>query len=299
MSARDVSHEFMRQSIASPDTATTYNPWREGDDKTLSSFGGRTASADPYHPNDNRTRVPSNRQGPFLSETADPTITSSPDWQATLKSLARPARHTPRPPVVLKTSGGSENVLSLQHTTIDPAEFPHIDTSKIAYRLPTTFPAYVQYISVEILSIKEFSAKPILDIKRNSRTSVILYSIELLAIILRSKQGGLVTSEVIVWQGRHHPNATSQEQAKIVELERRYRTNSKTVIQGCEDQSFVNAVGGTVVIRNGSRESFDLLNTTLYRIQRVGRAGAAIDEIDLVRRPSLKQRMNGTKPPDN
>ncbi|KAK9895903.1 hypothetical protein P389DRAFT_71575 [Cystobasidium minutum MCA 4210] len=131
-----------------------------------------------------------------------------------------------------------------------------------------------QYVSVDVLSITD-------DFKTTTippSEHFIFYSTELLAIILRSKQGGLVTTELIVWTGKH---CSEDGREKVQELEKRYRSTAKYVEQGKESLQLVKALGGRLVTRQGFRSTFDVLNSTLYRVQSRGRGVSFIDEVEL------------------
>lgn len=142
-----------------------------------------------------------------------------------------------------------------------------------------TPPKPSRYLSVDVLSIRGNYA-----VTLKPAESGIFYSTELLCIVTRSKQGGLVETQLTIWRGKHSvPRLQdSEEEAKIDELKRRYRTSCTTVVQGCEGDALVHALGGRLVIRHGTRAAFDILNTTLYRVQSVPNDGVIIDEVDLV-----------------
>lgn len=76
--------------------------------------------------------------------------------------------------------------------------------------------------------------------------------------------------------------AGEAEEQKLSELEGRYRTKRRSVRQGCEEEELVKALGGRLVTRQGSRSAFDVLNTTLYRVQCLAKDVLVIDEVDLV-----------------
>lgn len=117
--------------------------------------------------------------------------------------------------------------------------------------LPSTSQlTFQQYVSVEVLSITDNSKITAVP----SQEHHIFYSTELLAVVLRSKQGGLVTTDIIVWKGKH---CSEDGSAKVEELESRYRTTAQHVEQGRESLQLVKALGGRLITRQV--RSFDKL----------------------------------------
>jgi len=151
---------------------------------------------------------------------------------------------------------------------------------------------YVKYISIDVLLLVGSSSKAL------TMPCDTFYSSDLLCIVLRSKHGGVVDTDLILWRGKHNL-AGEAEENKVKELESRYRTGAKEVKQGCEDESLVRALGGRLVIRQGSRSTFDILNTTMYRVQSPSRGVVFVDEVELVRgtlfRPRLLDRQADSK----
>lgn len=67
-----------------------------------------------------------------------------------------------------------------------------------------------------------------------------------MALVLRSKQGGLVITELIVWKGKH---CSDDGRETVSELEKRFRTSAVHVDQGKENLQFVKALGGRFITR--------------------------------------------------
>lgn len=120
-------------------------------------------------------------------------------------------------------------------------DIPDLNISQIP--APPSSPiAFQQYVSVDVISITDESKNTTVP----PREQHIFYSTELLAIILRSKQGGLVSTEIVVWKGKH---CSEDGREKIEELEKRYRTAAVHVSQGKENLQLVKALGGRLVTR--------------------------------------------------
>jgi hypothetical protein len=236
--AIEVSTEFVRQGHGAP-LVVEANPWAD---------------------------IPMGTKG--KQETVkSPTLTDKAGWQATLKSLGKPARHAPRPP----TSAPFPAPATATDTP------PDIDISAFdAAILPTP---HVRYVSVDILSIVGASTQTV-HLPANGLHPV-FYSAELLAIVLRRKEGGLMVTDLYTWQGRDS-SIEAAEEGKITELEARCRTTAVDTRQGEESDELIKALGGGLVTRQGSRETFDVLNTTLYKVQMPTPALIFIDELELV-----------------
>ena len=99
-----------------------------------------------------------------------------------------------------------------------------------------------RYVSIDALSLHNSSITPI------PFPCDTVYASEFLCIVLRSKQGGLVSTDLILWKGRYSLSS-EVEGKKIKELEGRYRTQGKEVKQGCESEDLVWALGGRLVVR--------------------------------------------------
>lgn len=115
----------------------------------------------------------------------------------------------------------------------------------------TSRPVFQQYVSVDVLSITDDAKTTAIPPSEQS----IFYSTELLAIVLRSKQGGLVTTDLIVWKGKH---CSDDGREKVHELEKRYRTTAIYVEQGKESLHLVKALGGRLLTRQVSQSQNEL-----------------------------------------
>lgn len=108
-------------------------------------------------------------------------------------------------------------------------------------------------MSVDVLSITD-DAKPVT--LSNAEQSV-FYSTEMLIIVLRSKQGGLIETELTAWRGKH---CSEDGQERLAELESRYRAKATRVDQGRESLQLVKALGGRLVTRQVSRDAIEACN---------------------------------------
>lgn len=167
----------------------------------------------------------------------------------------------------------------IQESDFEPTEAEFASLPNFDLRVfdrPVKQTPYIKHISIDILQLSASSSKAL------SLPCDTFYSSDLLCIVLRSKQGGVVDTELVVWRGRHNL-AGDAEEKKIKELESRYRTRVKEVKQGHEHESLIRALGGRLVIRQGSRSTFDILNTTMYRVQSPSKGVVLVDEVELVR----------------
>ena len=144
------------------------------------------------------------------------------------------------------TTGRIEHTDIGKHLAISKQDLPDFKPSQIPSSPNPQQVHFEQYISVEVLSITDDSKT----ITINPKEQHILYSTELLAVVLRSKKGGLVTTELVIWKGKHCSEDGSD---KIVELEKRYRTSAVFVEQGKENLQIVKALGGRLITRQVSR----------------------------------------------
>lgn len=208
------------------------------------------------------------------STTVRKAATDSADWQATLRSIRRPMKRAPGPPSL----GSKVDSQAIAAAIAQLGPPPEVDMSAFDER--SIAAPYVRILSVDILTIVGASAQAVASTPAGHTT--VLYSSELLAIILRQKEGGLAVTTLYIWQGRD-ANIAAAEEGKIAELETRYRTTAIESIQGAEQDELVKALGGTLVIRQGVRDTFDPLNTTLYRVQSIAPQLTFVDELDLVR----------------
>lgn len=104
---------------------------------------------------------------------------------------------------------------------------------------------FEQYVSVDVLSITDDAKAETVPPKEQH----IFYSTELLAIVLRSKKGGLISTEIVIWRGKH---CSEDGREKVSELENRYRASVMHVGQGKENLQLVKALGGRLITRQVS-----------------------------------------------
>lgn len=98
----------------------------------------------------------------------------------------------------------------------------------------------------------------------------------------KGKASDLVTTTVWGWEGRHS-QCGERERKKLSELASRFGTKLVNAPQGKEPFEMVQVLGGTVVIRHGSRAHWTTENTALYCVRMHGHHYVVIEEVELVR----------------
>ena len=111
----------------------------------------------------------------------------------------------------------------------------------------------------------------------------IFYDGDTVAIVHRAKgkSSDLVTTTVWGWEGRHSQCSVT-EKKKLNELASRFGTKLITAPQGKEPFEMVQVLGGTVVIRHGSRAHWTAENTAFYCVRMHGHHYVMIEEVELV-----------------
>lgn len=98
----------------------------------------------------------------------------------------------------------------------------------------------------------------------------------------KGKASDLVTTTVWGWEGRHS-QCSEKEQKKLNELASRFGTKLVNASQGKEPFEMVQVLGGTAVVRRGSRAHWSAENTALYCVRMHGHHYVVIEEAELVR----------------
>jgi len=111
----------------------------------------------------------------------------------------------------------------------------------------------------------------------------IFYDGDIVAIVHRAKgkASDLVTMTLWGWKGRHS-QCSENEKQKLNELASRFGTKLINVPQGKEPFEMAQVLGGTVIIRHGSRAHWTAENTALYCVRMHGHHYVIIEEVELV-----------------
>ena len=98
-------------------------------------------------------------------------------------------------------------------------------------------------MSVDVHRLTSSSAEPI-----PSRDAHIFYDTETLAIVHRSKDGGLVSTAVLLWRGAQadESDLISRQAQKLAG---QYSTALTTIVPGREPTALVELLGGTLITR--------------------------------------------------
>ncbi|KXN85318.1 Gelsolin [Leucoagaricus sp. SymC.cos] len=163
------------------------------------------------------------------------------------------------------------------HFEFRDTTLPNIDVLKLLqpYSAPPLLALDAKTISVDVLAIHGNISTAV------SRDADIFYDSELLAIIHRykSKSSGLVSTQLWVWYGKKS-DIGDKEERKIQELAKRYNTSPTVVCQHSEPPPLVHLLGGTLIVRQGSRSHWSAENTAMYSIRNLSGV-TFIDEHDL------------------
>jgi hypothetical protein len=132
-------------------------------------------------------------------------------------------------------------------------------------------------ISVESFAISG-STSTLIDSEPN-----IFYNGDIVAVVHRAKgkASDLVTTTVWGWEGRHS-QCTEKEKKKLNELASRFGTKLISAPQGKEPFEMAQVLGGTIVIRQGSRAHWSVENTAFYCVRMHGHHYVVIEEMELV-----------------
>ncbi|TDL26172.1 hypothetical protein BD410DRAFT_784226 [Rickenella mellea] len=159
----------------------------------------------------------------------------------------------------------------------DDKPLPSFDIKTICDNEPTNFAPNpdLHTVSVEVINVVGSAATTISD------NAHIFYDGEILAIVHRAKSRslGLVTTNVWSWRGLKS-QAGVQEERRLQELAKRFNSNLQTCDQYNEPQELLHLLGGTLIIRQGTRSLWSAENTTMHVI-RSWRRFTVIEEIDL------------------
>jgi hypothetical protein len=130
-------------------------------------------------------------------------------------------------------------------------------------------------ISVDVMSVTGATA---IGVKGDKG---VFYDSEVLAIVHRfkTKSTGLVETSLWSWQGRRS-QIGDREERKLRDMARHYGTKLCPVRQSCEPPELVHALGGRLVIRQGSRSHWSAENTTMHQVRWM-QGNVLIDEHDL------------------
>ncbi|PVG02391.1 hypothetical protein CPB86DRAFT_725416 [Serendipita vermifera] len=157
---------------------------------------------------------------------------------------------------------------------------PSFSLSRLLASVPAT-PKFApgSVISVETFSVSGSSA---IAIKDNMH---IFYDAEAIAIVYRGKNKttGLVSTTVWGWIGSNCEH-TEKEETKLGEIATRFNTTLVKIKQGKEPFECVQLLGGTIVVRHGSRAHWSLENTALYCVRSHGSNLVVIEEVELASR---------------
>src|SRR5258706_12323753 len=133
-------------------------------------------------------------------------------------------------------------------------------------------------ISVESFAISG-SASTLIDSEPH-----IFYDGDIVTVVHRAKgkASDLVTTTGWGWEGRRS-QCSEKEQKKLNEVASRFGTKLVNAPQGKEPFEMGQLLGGTGVIRHGSRAHWSAENTALYCVRMHGHHYVVIEEVELVR----------------
>lgn len=172
---------------------------------------------------------------------------------------------------------GEKERRSTVHFDFDDIPLPSFDVIKLlrSRQTPPLSSPDIKTISVDVLSINGTSSNTV------SHDTNIFYDSELLAIVHRykSKSSGLVSTNLWIWNGKKSIIGEKEER-KVQEVAKRYNTSPTVVHQNSEPPPLVHLLGGSLIVRQGTRSHWSADNTAMYSVRNL--AGVTfIDEHDL------------------